>query len=496
MGVIQQQTIKSSIYSYLGTFIAFISIYLIQPHALTTEQVGLVNLLPSYALLFAQFAMLGFNGTTRYFPYFRDEKSQNHGYLFLSCMVAVAGTILFLAGAFIFKDEIISQKSQKSNLFNSFYWYLVPLTVFTLFFNVFNLYARMLYNITTGTFLNEFIKRALILLPLALVYFKIIDFKFFMVIWLAANCLPTLMLMQNLIRNKQFPLKPDFKFLDKDLLRKLISICLFAILTGYAPLILQNLDSYFINKKYGLDSTGVYNLAFNLASIITVPTRALYGIAFTIVADAWKNNDLPQIRQLYEKSCINQLISSIFLFILIWANIDFAFSLLPPAYGSGKYVILFIGLGYIVDSATGINSIIIGTSKYFKYDSFFYVFLIGITILFNLLLIPRYGLTGAAMAYAAAIIIFNLCRYMFILFVFKMQPFTLKIPATLIFIILIYYASIWLFPLNGNLLWTAISRSTFIAASFGAAVYFLDLSEDINNVINKYLYKAGIKKHH
>ncbi|WP_158825322.1 lipopolysaccharide biosynthesis protein [Mucilaginibacter lacusdianchii] len=494
MGVIQQQTLKSSFYNYLGILIAFLSLYLIQPHALTKEQVGLTGLLPSYALLFAQFAMLGFNGTTRYFPYFRNEEKQHHGYLFLSCAVAVVGTLLFMIAAYVFKDDIISQKAQKSNLFKEYYWYLVPLTVFTLFFNVFNLYARMLYDVVTGTFLSEFIKRVFILIPLALIYFKAISFERFMILWLVANILPTVLLMVKLVYNKQFPLRPDFKFLDKEMARKLLNICLFAILTGYAPIILQNIDTYFINKNYGLAGAGIYTLAFNLTNIITVPTKALYGIAFTVVADAWKNNNMSQISELYEKSCINQLISSLIIFILIWANIDFIFHWLPKGYSSGQYVVFFVGLGFVIDSATGINAILIGTSRYFKYDSFFYVLLIGITIGLNILLIPKYGLTGAAIAYAAALIIFNFFRYLFILLVFKMQPFTLKVPTTIIIMLAVYFLAAWLVPANSNWILNAFLRSTLITVLFGAAVYFLNLSADINRVVNQVLYKAGILK--
>lgn len=493
MGIVKQQTIKGSVYSYLGIFIGFISIYFIQPHALSAEQIGLTSILTNYSLMFAQFAMLGFNGTTRYFPYFRNEEKQHHGYLFLSCAVAFIGSALFIVLAIVFKNDIISQDAQKSRLFNNYYYYILPLTVFTLFFNVFNLYARMLYNVITGTLLNEFVKRLLILLPLVLIFFKAIDFRLFMVIWLSANVIPTILLAIKLMSQKQFFFKPDFNFLTPDLKSKLISISLFAILTGYAPLIVQNLDTYFVNKRFGLNSAGIYNLAFYFATIITVPTRALYNIAYTIVTDAWKHEDRAAIKDLYQKSCITQLISALFLFLLIWANVDYVFQLLPPAYNAGRYVIFFVGIGYVIDSATGINSILIGTSKYFKYESFFYVLLVGVTILSNIILIPEYGITGAAIAYTISITIFNLFRYLFILYVFKMQPFTIKIPLGIITGILVYYLSVWL--IRGDNLGSTIFRGSFITAVYGAVVYLLNLSPDINQFLNKYLVWVGIKKH-
>ena len=93
MGIIRQQTIKSSIYSYLGVLIGFLSVNILQPHSLTTAQVGLLGILGPFSLMFAQFAILGFNGTARYFPYFRSEEKKHHGYLFLGIAISLIGPI-------------------------------------------------------------------------------------------------------------------------------------------------------------------------------------------------------------------------------------------------------------------------------------------------------------------------------------------------------------------------------------------------------------------
>ncbi|RYE16484.1 MAG: hypothetical protein EOP42_33870 [Sphingobacteriaceae bacterium] len=120
MGIIQQQTIKGTLYSYLGVAIGFVTVYYFQPQALSEEQIGLITILGSFSLLFSQFAILGFNGTARYFPYFRNEERNHHGYLALACLVSLTGFILFTVLAFIFKEEIIGQ-SAKSKLFNQYF---------------------------------------------------------------------------------------------------------------------------------------------------------------------------------------------------------------------------------------------------------------------------------------------------------------------------------------------------------------------------------------
>ncbi|MGI4021706.1 MAG: lipopolysaccharide biosynthesis protein [Janthinobacterium lividum] len=488
MGIIQQQTIKGTFYSYLGVAIGFISLYYFQTHSLSKEQVGLITLLTNYSLLFSQFAILGFNGTTRYFPYFRNEEKNHHGYLALACLVSLAGFILFTVLAFVFKDELINSKSHENRLFSQYFWYLVPLTFFTLFFNVFNLFARMLYDTISGRVLLEFTKRLFILFTLLLIFFKWINFSTFMALWLTANILPTFLMMRQLIVTKNFYLTTDFDFIDRDMANKLINICFFAILTGSAPIIITSLDVYMVNKKFGLAETGIYSVAAYFGMVITLPARSLYSIAYTIISEAWKNNNLQNIRNIYRKSCINQLIAALFIFLLVWVNVNNVFKVLP-SYAAGKYVIFFIGLGYVIDSATGVNGVILTSSKHYKYDSFFNLGLIGITIALNLLFIPLYGITGAAIAAASTLLIFNLFRYLFILFVYKMQPFTIKSLYTVLIALAAYWICDRLIPEQKNFILDSFIRAVFITVFYGGSVYFLNLSEDINAYLNGYLTK-------
>lgn len=489
MGIIKRQTIKGSIYSYLGVFIGFLSINYILPHSLTAAQIGLIGILTSFPAMFAQFAIMGFNGTARYFPYFRNEEKKHHGYLFLACMVSVLGTLLFLLVAYFFKDYFIGEKSPKTELFEVYYWYIVPLTIFTLFFNVFDLYARMLYNMTTGLILREFTKRVFILIPILMIYFKLINFETFMLLWLIANLIPTAFIIARLIKDDQFTLKPDFDFLKKDMAYKLISICFFTILTGLSPIIILNVDNYLILKQLGLSQLGVYLLAFNFGLIITLPTRSLYGIAYTIVSESFKTNDMQNIRSVYEKSCVTQLISSLFIFILMWASIDNIFGLIPPVYSTGKYAIFFVSLGFLIEASTGINGVIMATSKYFRYEALFNLLLVGVIIAANLILIPIYGITGSGIASAVTIFIFNLFRYIFIWVTFKMQPFTIQCLLALVAGILVYYLSVWIVPHIRNYYIDTVVRTAFITVLYLPAVYFLKLSEDINGILDGVISK-------
>ncbi|EHQ27844.1 lipopolysaccharide biosynthesis protein [Mucilaginibacter paludis] len=489
MGIIQQQTLKGTFYSYLGVLIGFITISVLQPHALTTEQVGLTRILLSFSLLFAQFAALGFNGTARYFPYFRDKEKEHHGYLFLSCLVSGVGMLLFAIGAYVFKDEVIGSDSSSEILFNRYYWCLIPLTFFTLYFNVFELYARVLYNAISGKILREFTKRLFVLIAVLAIYFKLVDFHTFIIIWLFANIVPTFIMLWVLIRDKHFFFKPNFKFIDKPLRSKLVNISFFFILAGSASILVDNIDVYIVNLKLGLSDTGIYAIASYFATLISLPARSLYGISGVIITDAWKDNDLDTIKSIYKKSCITQIITSLFLFIMIWANIDNIFHLLPAKYASGRYVIFFIGLGYLIDSAAGVNNVIISGSKYFRFDFYSYLVLIVIVVISNLIFIPLYGITGTAIASGMSLLIFNLFRFVFLLIVYKMQPFTIQSAYTLLMGVSIYFLSVWIVPHFDNFIVDLLVRSAFITILYGGCTYLFNLSDDITYLLKGYANK-------
>ncbi|MGM0621763.1 MAG: oligosaccharide flippase family protein, partial [Bacteroidota bacterium] len=164
MGIIIKQSIKGSIWSYLGVGVGFVTTAYLFPNYLSTDTIGLFGLLMAWSVLLAQFSSLGFNGVTaRLFPYFRNKDKGHNGYLFIALMVMMAGFGLFLLAYFIFSPHLAENNIEKSQLFSEYIWLLIPLTFFTLLFKLLDSFNRLLYNAVFGTFLAEFLQRVLIL---------------------------------------------------------------------------------------------------------------------------------------------------------------------------------------------------------------------------------------------------------------------------------------------------------------------------------------------
>lgn len=491
MGIIEKQATKNAIYSYIGAALGFITIT-ISAHLLNPDQNGLVRILIYISALFSQFSGLGFNTVTiRFFPYFRDKDKGHHGYLFYGIITTLTGFLICYAFFYLFKNQIVEYNQEKSKLLVDYLFYLMPLTLFTLFFNLFDYYLRACYSSVIGSSSKDFTQRILILLSLFLYFTKIINFNIFVFLYVASTCIPTLILLFYIVKLDEWHIKPVRGFVSKSLRNEIIKLSLFSILSGSAGLLISSIDLLMVNQKLGLTQTGVYSIAFYFGTIIIIPSRSLLRIALGIVSEAFKKNDLVEINSLYKKSCNSQLVIGLLLFIGIWSNIDNIMSILPPQYAEGKYVILFISAGNLIDMATGINYVIMLTSKYYRYDAYFMFIILFLTIISNFILIPIYGIMGSAIATAITIATYNIMRWLFLYFKFNMQPYdsnTFKIIA----IAVIAFLPGYFMPQIINTIIDIAIRSSIVGGIFILLILKTEAAPEINNKIRKNLKRFSI----
>ncbi len=484
MGIIKKQSISGTIYSYLGVILGFITTGILYPRIFSTEEVGLLRILVSYSLLFAQFAGLGINTiTVKLFPYFRNYEKKHNGYLGIAMLVSTIGLIISVGAFILLKPSILDGDKAGADLFASYFYYIVPLIIFTLLFNVFDTYYRVLYNAVKGIIYKEVIQRILILLAIILFYFNAIDFHTTVILYTLALILPTIFLFFSLIRNKQLFIVPDFNFIDRKLSREMLSVGFFGILASYSGVLVMSIGTVMVEKMMGLSAAGIYSITFFFGTLILVPMRTMGKISSVVIADAWKVNDLNIINQIYRKSSISLSIIGILLFIGIWGNIDNVFHIISDDYLSGKYVILIIGIANILDISLGVSSHIIVNSKYYRNISYFLIVFAALVIVFNYLLIPIYGIVGSALATLISITIYGLMRYVFLYKKYKFQPFTGKTLLLFIIGVSAYTVSL-LLPEQSNYIVDIVVRSGLIFLLFALPVYFFKISEDINQKVD------------
>lgn len=479
MGIIIKQSIKGSIWSYLGVGIGFVTTAYLFPRYLTPDIIGLFGLLLAWSTIFAQFSALGFHGiTARLFPYFRNKEMGHNGFLFIAFMVMITGFVLFLIVFLLFKPWLVDSNIEKSRLFTEYVNLLIPLTFFMMLFSFLDYFNKLLYNAVLGIFLTDFLQRILILTVVLLYIFGWFSVHQLVLIYAGVVSAKGVIMFFYLLVKGELSVRPQLKFISKKLRKEMISVAIFSILAGIGGNIVFSFDKIIVNQMLGLSATGIYTIAFFFGTLVIIPSRPLLKISGTLIADAWKRNDVSYITDIYKRSCINQFIIAAFLFGGIWVNIDNILIILGPEYASGKWVIFFIGLGYLIDMATGVNGLIIGYSKYYKVSLWFLIVLISIVFIFMYLLIPVWGITGAAVAITIAFFFNNFMRFVFLYLKYKMQPFNIKF----VVVILFFLVSVILTSFLPQLYFIndIIFRSAAFTVAFVALLYIFRISDDFN----------------
>ncbi|QKZ12246.1 lipopolysaccharide biosynthesis protein [Spirosoma sp. KUDC1026] len=491
MGIIKRQTIQSSIYSYVGVGIGFLTQGIFFPYIFGVAEIGLLSLLISLAQVLAQASNLGLNGAGgRYFPYFRNAERQHNGYLLIVSLSTLIGFCICALALWLARPWVVSYYQKQSALFVDYYFLLIPLTLFTVYFTVFDNYARLLYDPVTGTMLQQFVQRLLVLVAGVLYWLGWVTFPQFLGVWMLAFFLPLVFMIGSVIRDEALFLSRRYVSVTPELRRNMMRYAGLTFTSALSTQIIWTIDKVMVHDAQGLAATGIYSTASYFAAVIAIPATALYKVSGTLIAESWKVNDTQNIMNIYRKSCLNQLIAGCLVFIGVAANLPNVFGLLPAGrgYEAGYYVILWLGLGKLIDMATGVNGTILYTSRYYIYDTFFFVALTFITIAVNYYLLPRFGINGAAIGAALATLLYNLARTLFVGFAFKMQPFSWRNGAVIVVALLVWWASVQIpYPATGAPIWQKILditwRSALITGSFGGLILLFNVSPDINQTV-------------
>ena len=257
------------------------------------------------------------------------------------------------------------------------------------------------------------------------------------------------------------------------------------------------IDRIMLLDMLGSKEVGIYATAALFGVVVNVPSRSLRGISSAVISESWKKKDLHTISTIYKKATLNLQIISGFLFISILICAPYLFTLMKPEYSLGIGIIIYIAFAQFLDAFTSVNSEILSSSILYRFQTFFIFLMVVLVIGLNYLLIPIYGIEGAAISTMLSLSFINIFRTIFIWYRFKLHPFTKQNVSVFILLIILYLISYNLNELlSFNPILSFILMMIFISTFYWAFIFKLKLSEDINNKASSILQslKKKIRK--
>jgi len=484
MGIVKNQTFKNTITTYLGFGIGAINTLFLYTEFMSETYYGLVTYILSTAYVMMPLLAFGVHNTL--VKFYSSYKTRNSINSFLTWMLFLPLLLIIpigLIGHFSF-ETISDFLSQKNPIIKDYVWLIYVSAIAFSYFEVFYAWTKVHMNSVFGNFLMEVIHRVGITILLFCLYFNLFDIETFIYAVVGVYILRTLVMMMYAFYIR----RPIFRFGKFPNMISVFKYSALIILAGSVANIILEVDKFMIGQYIEIEKVAYYGVAIYIATVIGVPARSMHQITNPITAKLLNDKNKEGLDNLYKKSSLNLFIISGFIFLLIILNINQLYELIPDKYTGGLIVVLLISVAKLSDNIIGNNNAILFNSDYYRVVLALGVLLAIMTVVFNILLIPKYGINGAGFATFISIVIYNIAKVSFVYFKFKLSPFCVNSVKTFVLIlVLVGFFYFWDFPFHPVI--NIGLKSVLLGLCYVTIVLKMNLSDDITLLLNKFLNK-------
>lgn len=499
---IRRHSIISSVVIYAGFAIGLLNTYFFTKEGLfTKEEYGLaVAIFMQLAVLLASLSALAMPSYIyKFYPYYSNNlKPEKNDMITWALLTGLAGFGIVAFFGWFFQDLVVRKYSVNSALFVKYYFWLYPLTLGLTIFNILEAYAWNFHKSIFTNFLKEVQLRLFTTILIVLFIFGVIpDFDRFIKLYAFAFPATALILFVYMAATGKIHFTFRISKITRRLSKTIVRYCSFVYSAVFVFTLSGVFDSLVIASVLdkGLEMAAIFILAQNFSTIIQAPLRGVSAAAVPHISQAWKDKNLGLIQRIYERSSINLLVFSLFLFVLIALNYKQAilvFGLKQEfLLGFGAFIVL--GLTRVVDLGTGVNGHIIVTSRFWRFELTSGLILLALTLPLSYVLAKQMGIIGPPIAQLISYTIYNAIRIGFLWKKFRLFPFTIKSLYAVLLAGAVLAASWVLFYSVPGLMGLFV-RTLFAGGIFVAGMLLLKLTPDISPVLNTILKRLKLKK--
>ncbi len=487
MGIVARQATWNTLLTIVGMGLGFVNMALLFPRLLTPDEFGLTRLLVSISVVAAQVAHLGGEGTViRYFPYFRDRANGHRGFFGLILGVATVGGLFAMLVLAVFHHRFTLWFNDSSGLYQRYGMLVLPLVMAEVWLLVLRGFSRSVHRSIAPVFAREFLLRVLQTALIAAYALWDMGFTLFLWLYVATFVLTTGVLLFDLWSAGEFRLGLGRMRLGKRMRRSMVRYSVVTFASGVAGIAVGNIDQVMVGAMLhdGLSYVAYYAVAMFLASVITIPSRALLQPTMPLLAEAWRRRDQAKIKMLYNRTSSIQLVVSAFIFLCLWINADPLFTFLKPEYAVGKPVMYVLGIAQVINLSTGLSAGIISTSRSYWFDAVSGAVYLVLNIVLDYLFLLWWGIIGVAWSTFVSVVIVVVWRVIFLHRKFGFWPFD-GMTARALAVLLAVVVAFWFVPHYGPPVLDIAWRSSLLAVLYWGLVQVLGIAPELGGQLRK-----------
>ncbi|MCF6297790.1 MAG: flippase [Flavobacteriaceae bacterium] len=314
---------------------------------------------------------------------------------------------LFVSISLYFISDIISINVFNDNLLSQYFkllsLFIVPLMLHEVLLNYFR-----------G--LNDFKKYNIFLFVLPPLFFIIIFYLLNLNQYHEITTIKSYGFGISLVFVIEFILYKQLKFsnLKKCDAKKIFKLSFPMMISGAILFLLNWTDVFMLGAMVTSKEVGIYNLAFKIASVGLLIIIVINVVIGSKISELYNKNDLAALKNTINKS--TQLITVLtvpLIFLIIYFSEEIL-GFFGDDFIEGKITLILLSLGVLINAISGNVDQVLNMTNNQSVMKNITIFTLFVNVILNLILIPIYGMNGAAFASLISNIFLNLVSIYFI----------------------------------------------------------------------------------
>jgi len=196
--------------------------------------------------------------------------------------------------------------------------------------------------------------------------------------------------------------------------RQLLSVSVPMLFSNSLFLVMSWTDTLMLSAFHGEDTVGIYNIALKIATLNTIALIAINSIASPKFSEIYSSEGKRRFKRIVQQTTVLSWMVSLPIFVIILLFPENLLNIFGHEFVIGKYALIILSIGQIISAFSGSTMIVLNMTGREKAGRNILIVTVILNITINYLLIPRFGIIGAAIATMSSTIFWNIVSVIFI----------------------------------------------------------------------------------
>jgi|GEM_PF-1933561 len=179
-------------------------------------------------------------------------------------------------------------------------------------------------------------------------------------------------------------------------------------------LLIKQADILFVSHYFGHGSAGIYSAAVKISALIPFGLSIVDYVYTPRISSLYAKNDSVKLQQYISHAAKIIILITVPLSVLLIVSGKYLLMIFGGEFQSSYLPLVVLIVGQFINALTGMVGALMAMTGNQNTFLLVYILASAIDIVLNLLLVPRFGATGAAIASSTSIIMLNVCMYVLV----------------------------------------------------------------------------------